>query len=100
MSQPFHFKLLFNNKLDDDDIINILKLLEEHNKDILTMMDDMGYNIAHAAILRTEEYDDNNEGLKLLKYSLHAIPTVAAPTAYSNTKSQPIIHANISPIVA
>lgn len=74
MSQPFHFKLLFNNKLDDDDIINILKLLEEHNKDILITMDDMGYNIAHAAILRTEDYEDN-EGLKLLKYLVNKLGT-------------------------
>ncbi len=36
----------------------------------------------------------------LFKYSLHAILTVAAPMAYSKTKSQPIIHATISPIVA
>ncbi len=69
MSQPFHFKLLFNNKLDDDDIINILKLLEEKNKDILSMVDDMGYNIAHAAILRIEE----NEGLHLLKYLVNKL---------------------------
>ena len=36
----------------------------------------------------------------LLKYSLHAIATVAAPTAYSRTRSQPMIHATSSPIVA
>ncbi len=36
----------------------------------------------------------------LLKYSLHAIATVAAPTAYSSTRSQPMIHAMNSPIVA
>src|ERR1044071_9479502 len=36
----------------------------------------------------------------LLKYSLHAIATVAAPTAYSSTRSQPMIHATSSPIVA
>jgi hypothetical protein len=36
----------------------------------------------------------------LLKYSLHAIDTVAAPTAYSSTRSQPMIHAMNSPIVA
>ena len=35
-----------------------------------------------------------------LKYWLHAIATVAAPTAYSSTRSQPIIHAMNSPIVA
>ena len=37
---------------------------------------------------------------KLFRYSLHAIPTVAAPTAYSSTRSQPMIHASNSPIVA
>src|SRR6185295_8523789 len=36
----------------------------------------------------------------LLKYSLHAIATVAAPTAYSRIRSQPMIHATSSPIVA
>ena len=35
----------------------------------------------------------------LLKYSLHAMATVAAPTAYSSTRSQPMIHATSSPIV-
>ncbi len=75
MSQPYHFKLLFNNKLDDDDIINILKLLEEHDKDILSMMDDMGYNIAHATILRSEGYDDNEEDLQLLKYLVSKLGT-------------------------
>src|SRR5215204_1473740 len=33
-------------------------------------------------------------------YSLQAIATVAAPTAYSSTRSQPITHATSSPIVA
>jgi hypothetical protein len=36
----------------------------------------------------------------LLKYSLQAMATVAAPTAYSRTRSQPMIHATNSPIVA
>ncbi len=35
-----------------------------------------------------------------LKYSLQAMATVAAPTAYSSTRSQPMIHATSSPIVA
>src|SRR3954465_551929 len=35
----------------------------------------------------------------LLKYSLHAMATVAAPTAYSRIRSQPMIHATSSPIV-
>jgi len=35
----------------------------------------------------------------LFRYSLHAIATVAAPTAYSSTKSQPMIQATNSPIV-
>src|ERR1043165_4508153 len=35
-----------------------------------------------------------------LKYSLHAIATVAAPTAYSSTRSQPMIQAISSPMVA
>ena len=35
-----------------------------------------------------------------LKYSLQAIATVAAPTAYSSTRSQPMIQATSSPIVA
>jgi hypothetical protein len=76
MSQPYHFKLLFNNKLDDDDIINILKLLEEKNNDILSMLDDMGYNIAHAAILRTEDSEsDDDKELKLLKYVVSKLGT-------------------------
>jgi hypothetical protein len=69
MSQPYQFKLLFNNKLDDNDIVNILKLLEEKNKDILSMVDDMGYNIAHAAILN----DADNEELYLLKYLVNKL---------------------------
>ena len=36
----------------------------------------------------------------LLKYSLQAMATVAAPTAYSRTRSQPMIQATSSPIVA
>src|SRR5579859_1216631 len=36
----------------------------------------------------------------LLRYSLHAMATVAAPMAYSSTRSQPMIHATSSPIVA
>src|SRR5262252_4501840 len=36
----------------------------------------------------------------LLKYSLQAIATVAAPTAYSSTRSHPMIQATNSPIVA
>jgi hypothetical protein len=36
----------------------------------------------------------------LLRYSLHAMPTVAAPIAYSSTRSQPMIHATSSPSVA
>src|SRR3954468_6438632 len=36
----------------------------------------------------------------LLRYSLHAIATVAAPMPYSSTRSQPMIHAISSPIVA
>jgi len=41
-----------------------------------------------------------NHSSTRLKYSLHAIATVAAPTAYSSTRSQPMIHAISSPIVA
>jgi hypothetical protein len=33
------------------------------------------------------------------KYSLHAMATVAAPTAYSRMRSQPMIQATNSPIV-
>src|SRR5207237_9606541 len=36
----------------------------------------------------------------LLKYWLHTMETVAAPTAYSSTRSQPMIHARSSPLVA
>ena len=36
----------------------------------------------------------------LFRYSLHAMPTVAAPIAYSSTRSQPMIQAMSSPIVA
>src|SRR5215470_2216729 len=36
----------------------------------------------------------------LLRYSLHAIDTVAAPMAYSSTRSQPMIQATSSPMVA
>ena len=36
----------------------------------------------------------------LLRYSLHAMPTVAAPIAYSRIRSQPMIQAASSPIVA
>jgi hypothetical protein len=35
-----------------------------------------------------------------LKYSLQAIATVAAPTAYSRQRSQPMIQATSSPMVA
>ena len=41
-----------------------------------------------------------NHSSTRLKYSLQAIATVAAPTAYSSTRSQPMIHATSSPIVA
>src|SRR6476620_12039117 len=41
-----------------------------------------------------------NHSSTRFKYSLHAIATVAAPTAYSSTRSQPTIHATSSPIVA
>ncbi len=67
MAQPYHFKLLFNNNLDDNEIINILKLLEEHTSNILSMVDDMGYNIAHAAVL-----NDNND-FTLLKYLINKL---------------------------
>src|SRR4051812_13097948 len=36
----------------------------------------------------------------LLRYSLQAMETVAAPTAYSSTRSQPMIQATSSPMVA
>src|SRR5476649_2517477 len=36
---------------------------------------------------------------RLFIYWLHAIATVAAPTAYSSTRSQPMIQATSSPIV-
>ena len=36
----------------------------------------------------------------LFRYSLHAIATVAAPTAYSRHRSQPMIQAINSPMVA
>jgi hypothetical protein len=36
----------------------------------------------------------------LLRYSLQAMPTVAAPIAYSRIRSQPMIQATNSPIVA
>src|SRR5689334_15780985 len=36
----------------------------------------------------------------LLRYSLQAMPTVAAPMAYSSTRSQPMIQAMSSPMVA
>ncbi len=41
-----------------------------------------------------------NHATTRLAYSLHAMATVAAPTAYSSTRSQPMIHATSSPIVA
>ncbi len=41
-----------------------------------------------------------NHSSTRLKYSLHAMATVAAPTAYSSTRSQPMIQATNSPIVA
>ena len=41
-----------------------------------------------------------NQSRTRFAYSLHAMATVAAPTAYSRTKSQPIIQAINSPIVA
>ena len=41
-----------------------------------------------------------NHSSTRLAYSLHAMATVAAPTAYSSTRSQPMIHATSSPIVA
>ena len=44
--------------------------------------------------------DGRTYSSSLLKYSLQAMPTVAAPTAYSSTRSQPMIQATSSPIVA
>ena len=41
-----------------------------------------------------------NQSSTRLKYALHAMETVAAPTAYSRIKSQPMIHATSSPMVA
>src|SRR4029079_17887644 len=41
-----------------------------------------------------------NHARTRLAYSLHAIATVAAPTAYSSTRSQPMIQATSSPMVA
>src|SRR5258705_7465656 len=38
--------------------------------------------------------------IRLLRYWLQEIATVAAPKAYSNTNDQPIAHATISPKVA
>src|ERR1041384_4270958 len=38
--------------------------------------------------------------MTLLKYWLHEMATVAAPTAYSSTRSHPMIQAMNSPIVA
>lgn len=38
--------------------------------------------------------------MSLLRYPAQLIATVAAATAYSSTKSHPIIHATSSPIVA
>src|SRR5678815_5293686 len=40
-----------------------------------------------------------NQAMTRLAYSLQAMATVAAPTAYSSTRSQPMIHATSSPIV-
>jgi hypothetical protein len=54
MSLPYHFNLL-NNNLNDTQIISILNLLEEKDKNILTYVDDMGYNIAHAIILKDSD---------------------------------------------
>ncbi len=66
MSQPYHFKLLFNNNLDDSKIISILNELIKKDKNILDYVDDMGYNIAHATIL-----DDKK--LPLLKYLVNKL---------------------------
>jgi hypothetical protein len=41
-----------------------------------------------------------NQSSTRFKYSLQAIATVAAPTAYSRQRSHPMIHATNSPIVA
>src|ERR1041384_3267150 len=41
-----------------------------------------------------------NQSRTRFAYSAHAMATVAAPTAYSSTRSQPMIHATSSPIVA
>src|SRR4051812_44232829 len=41
-----------------------------------------------------------NQERNLVKYCDQLIATVAAPTAYSSIRSQPIIHAKSSPMVA
>ncbi len=85
MSQPYHFKLLMNNRLNDNKIIEILKLLEEKNKDILSMVDDMGYNIAHAAILSNDENEDNKD-MYLIKYLINKLgPELNKYTPISGT---------------
>src|SRR3954463_151946 len=40
-----------------------------------------------------------NHSSSLLRYSLQAMATVAAPTAYSSTRSHPMIQATNSPMV-
>jgi hypothetical protein len=62
MSQPYHFNLLLNTRLDKDNMIDLLDLLESVDNNILKYTDDMGYDISHAIILQSA--DD----MSLLKY--------------------------------
>lgn len=62
MSQPYHFNILLNTRLDNNRIIDILDLLESVDNNILKYTDDMGYDISHAIVLKSIDNMD------LLKY--------------------------------
>ena len=96
---------------DDDDVVDEGRLAGAADEQRRTeAQDEHGRNVHHpvhavrhlerrvAPLIRDVHPDVSEHPVEAC--SLHAIATVAAPMAYSSTRSQPMIHAMNSPIVA
>jgi hypothetical protein len=73
LSQPAHFSLIINDNLKNTMVEKLLDNLEEKDKQILTYVDDMGYDVSFPIVLNGDielvKYIVNKRGEHLDRYS-------------------------------
>jgi len=73
LSQPYHFSLILNSYLKSNNLETLLDKLEEKDKNILTYVDDMGYDVSFPIVLNGDfdaiKYIVKKRGKYLDRYS-------------------------------